>query len=123
MPEVICDTSFLIPLSNKPTKGLDDLEARLGKINLLIPTAVIKELNKLISSAGIKRAKEAKNTLESINKFKTVELQGANADEAILDYASKHKCIAATIDDELKNKLKNNGINVITLSNNKLIMV
>ncbi len=123
MVEVICDTSFLIVLANRPVKGMDELEARFGKVNFLIPTAVIKELNKLASSAGVKRAKEAKLTLGLISKFKIVRLDSVVADDAIIDYAARRKCIAATIDNELKNKLRRNGMSVVTLSKNKLIVV
>ena len=121
--EVICDTSFLIVLANRPVKGMDQLETRFGKIHFVIPTVVIKELNKLAHSAGIKRSKEAKLALDLAGKFKTVQLDGVVADGVIIDYASSRKCMAATIDNELKNKLHRNGITVITLSNNKLIAV
>lgn len=123
MVEVICDTSFLIVLANRPVKGMDELEARFGKVNFLIPTAVIKELNKLASSTGVKRAKEAKLTLDLISKFKIVRLDSVVADDAIIDYAARRKCMAATIDNELKNKLQRNGMSVVTLSKNKLIVV
>lgn len=102
---------------------MDELEIMFGKIHFLVPTVVIKELNKLVSSAGIKRAKEAKLTLDSINKFKTIQLDSKIADDVLIDYAMKQRCIIATIDDELKNKLRRNSINVMTLSNNKLIVV
>ncbi len=102
---------------------MDELEIMFGKIRFLVPTVVIKELNKLISSAGIKRAKEAKLTLYSINKFKTIQLDSKIADDVLIDYAMKHRCVIATIDNELKNKLRRNSINVMTLSNNKLIVV
>jgi len=121
--EVICDTSFLIVLVSKPVKGRDQLEINLGKLQFVVPTVVIKELNKLVSSAGVKRAKEAKLALELANEFKVVQMGGIVADDLIVDYALKHRCFAATIDDGLKNKLLRNGINVITLSNNKLIVV
>lgn len=102
---------------------MGELEARFGKINFLIPSVVIKELIKLASSAGVKRAKEAKLALDLTRKFKITELDSTIADDVILDYASKHSCIAATIDDELKKTLRRNGVNVLTLSHNKLILV
>ena len=123
MGEVICDTSFLMVFANVPIKGMEELEARFGKNHFLIPTVVIRELNKLASYAGVKRAKEANLALDLISKFKTVQLDSAIADDAIIDYASKRRCMVATIDDQLKNKLKRNGINVLTLSDNKLIVV
>ena len=109
--------------ANVPVKGMEELEARFGKNHFLIPTVVIRELNKLASYAGVKRAKEANLALDLISKFKTVQLDSAIADDAIIDYASKRRCMVATIDDELKIKLKRNGINVLTLSDNKLIVV
>jgi len=110
-------------LANRPVKGMDELEARFGKIHFLIPTAVIKELDKLASSAGVKRAKEAKLTLDLISKFKTIRMDSVVADDAIMDYVSRRKCMVATIDNELKNKLQRNGVSVVTLSKNKLIVV
>lgn len=122
MVDVICDTSFLIVLANKPLKGIEELEAHLGKINFIVPTVVVNELTKLALSAGVKRVKEAKLASELASRFKTMQLDGESADEVILDYASKHRCMAATIDNELKKKLQRNGISVITLSRNKLII-
>lgn len=110
-------------IANKPVKGLEELEVRLGKIDFLVPTIVINELNKLASSRGMKRAKEARLALDLVNKFKKVKLDGMVADEAIIDYVTRKRCMAATIDDEMKKRLKRDGINVITLSNNKLVVV
>jgi len=122
LADVVCDTSFLIVLASKPIKKLDVLENNLGKIDFVIPTIVIDELNNLASSATAKRANAAKLALELVKRFKTVELQGGSADDAIVDYASKHQCYIATIDNALKDKLKNNGIDVITLVNDRIIV-
>lgn len=122
MVEIICDTSFLIVLASKPIKKLDVLEDNIGKIDFVIPSIVIDELNKLVSSASAKRANAAKLALELSKRFKTVELQGGSADEVIVDYASKHRCYVATIDSALKNKLKSNGIDVITLVQDRIIV-
>lgn len=102
---------------------MNELEDHLGKIEFVIPTIVIRELNRIASLAGIKRSKEAKLALELANKFKIIELEGAAADDVITAYAVRHKCFAATIDSELKNKLRRNSVNVITLSNNRLKIV
>ena len=122
MVEVICDTSFLIVLANKPVKGMEEIEVHLGKIDFVVPTVVINELSRLALSAGVKRAKEAKLASELAGRFQIVQLDGESADEIILDYASRHKCMAATIDNELKRKLQRNGISVITLSGSKMIV-
>jgi len=120
--DVICDTSFLIVLASKPIKRLDVLENNLGRIDFVIPTIVIDELKNLASTATAKRANAAKLALELAKRFKIIELQGGSADEVIVDYASKHRCYIATIDNALKYKLKNNGIDVITLVNDRIIV-
>ena len=122
MVDVICDTSFLIVLASKPIKRLDVLENNLGRIDFVIPTIVIDELKNLASTATAKRANAAKLALELAKRFKIIELQGGSADEVIVDYASKHRCYIATIDNALKYKLKNNGIDVITLVNDRIIV-
>lgn len=123
MVEVICDTSFLIVLATKPVKKFDELENEIGKIDFVVPSLVINELRKLVRTAEVKRSNAARLALELANKFKIIQFQGTSADEAIIDYASKQKCLVATIDDALRNKLKSNGISVVTLTNDKLIVV
>ena len=122
MVDVICDTSFLIVLASKPIKRLDVLENNLGRVDFVIPSIVIDELKNLVSTASAKRANAAKLALELSKRFKIIELQGGSADEVIVDYASKHRCYIATIDNVLKDKLKYNGIDVITLVNDRIIV-
>ena len=122
MVDIICDTSFLIVLASKPIKKLDVLENNIGKINFIVPSVVIDELNKLVSTASAKKANAAKLALELTKRFKTIDLQGESADETIIDYASKHRCYVATIDKALKNKLKSDGIDVITLVKDRIIV-
>lgn len=122
MVDVICDTSFLIVLASKPIKKLDVLESNIGKIDFIVPSAVIDELENLASTASAKRANAAKLALEVAKRFKTVAIHGKSADEAIVDYVSKHRCYVATIDNSLKNKLKSNGIDVITLIKDRVIV-
>jgi len=120
--DIICDTSFLIVLASKPIQKLEVLENNIGKIDFVIPSIVIDELNNLVSTASAKRANAAKLALELAKRFKTIVLEGKGADEVIIDYASKHRCYVATIDNVLKNKLKNNGIDVITLVKDRIIV-
>ncbi len=120
MVDIICDTSFLIVLASKPVKKLDVLEDNIGKIDFIIPSIVIDELNNLVNTASAKRANSAKLALELAKRFKTITLEGKSADEAIIDYVSKHRCYVATIDNVLKNKLKSNGVDVITLVNDRI---
>jgi rRNA-processing protein FCF1 len=122
--DVICDTSFLMVIASSQIKCIDIMETLLGKFYFLVPSTVISELKHLEKIAGDKRAKIARAAIElAISKFKVVEVvKSLYADDAIVEYAVKHECAAATIDKNLRNRLIANKILVLTLSRNKLII-
>jgi len=123
--EVLCDTSFLMALVSVPVKRLEKVEGELGKLFFLVPNIVVGELKRLETRTGPKRSRIAKTAMEiSTSKFRIVELpEYKQVDEAILEYTKTSKCVVATLDKNLKNKLLNANTPVITLSNNRLIVV
>ncbi len=121
MTRVLCDTSFLIVLASRPVKMLDALEGELGRIDFVVPSVVIEELKRLARSAGAKRADAARLALEAAKNFQIIPVEGRHADEAITDYALKHRCYVATVDNDLKNRLKRSGIGVVTLSQDRIM--
>lgn len=122
MTRILCDTSFLVVLANRPVRMLDVLESNVGRIDFVVPSVVIEELKKLARSAGAKRSNSAKLALELAKNFEIVPIEGERADDAIADYASRHRCYVATVDNDLKNKLKRNGIDVITLAQDRIMV-
>ena len=120
--DVICDTSFLMVLATTPIGQVDKIEAYFGKLNFLIPDAVISELKDLEYKTGPKRSKMAKTAIEmSFSKFRVVNVaKSSHVDEAIIDYAINHKCAVATIDKDLRRRLMLNNLIVLTLSKNRL---
>lgn len=122
--DVICDTSFLMVIASSQIKCIDIMETLLGKLYFLVPSTVISELKHLEKIAGDKRAKIARAAIElAISKFKVVEVvKSLYADDAIVEYAVRHECAAATIDKNLRNRLIANKILVLTLSRNKMII-
>ena len=52
----------------------------------------------------------SEQTLDFIKNFKTNDIDGSNADEAILDFIKENRSIVATMDKELKIKLKNQEV-------------
>ena len=120
--DVICDTSFLMVLATTPIGQVDKIEAYFGKLNFLIPDAVISELKDLEYTTGPKRSKMAKTAIEmSFSKFRVVNVaKSSHVDEAIIDYAINHKCAVATIDKDLRRRLMLNNLIVLTLSKNRL---
>ncbi|NDB63999.1 MAG: twitching motility protein PilT, partial [Nitrosopumilaceae archaeon] len=116
MVDVICDTSFLIHLANHRIKNLATLDTDIGFIQFLVPDTVISELNKLAKQE--EKSKEANNTIQYIKNFKKINIGGSFADDSILKHVRNNGGVIATIDKELKYKIKNNGGSVISIANN-----
>ena len=120
MVEVICDTSFLIHLSTRKIKNIDSVNAEIGQIQFVVPSAVLNELRKL--SKTQKKKQDAITTLEFAQNLKTIEMSGKFADQAIIDHVRNHGGITATMDKELKNKIKSLGGSVMSFSNDKIVL-
>jgi len=110
------DTSFLLELVSKPIKRLDELEAELGKVEFIVLEPTVRELRRLTSKLGVK-ARRASAALNYVKNLRVVDLDDKklSTDSAILYYALKHGAAVATIDRELRGRLKEEGVVVITL--------
>ncbi|KAF6242237.1 twitching motility protein PilT [Nitrosopumilus sp. b1] len=120
MVDVICDTSFLIHLATKRIKNLSQLDTEIGQIQFVVPTVVINELNKLLSNEAKKN--NASITLQYIKKFKIIPLDGKFADKEMILYVKNNGGIIATMDKDLKNKIKENKGSVISFSNDRIVL-
>jgi rRNA-processing protein FCF1 len=122
--DVLCDTSFLMVIVSTPIRQLDRVESQIGRLNLLVPSIVIDELKRLQQKAGPKRSMIAKTAIDiSHVRFKVIEtVKSRHVDDAIVEYALRHQCAAATIDTALRKRLIKNNVLVITISNNRLII-
>ena len=120
MVEVICDTIFLINLSTRKIKNIDYVNSEIGKIQFVFPSAVLNELRKL--SKTQKKKQDAITTLEFARNLKTTQMSGKFADQAIIEHVRKHGGITATMDNELKNKIKSLGGSVMSFSNDKIVL-
>ena len=120
MVEVICDTSFLIHLSTRKIKNLDSVNTEIGQIQFVVPSVVLNELEKL--SKTQKKKQDAITTIEFAQNLKTIEMSGKFADQAIIEHVRKHGGITATMDKELKNKIKGLGGSVMSFSNDKIVL-
>jgi len=118
--EVICDTSFLIHLATRKIKNIDSVNTEIGQIQFVVPSVVLNELRKL--SKTQKKKQDAVTTLEFARSLKTTEMSGKFADQAIIERVKKRGGIIATIDNELKNKIKNLGGSVMSLSNDRIVL-
>jgi len=118
--EVICDTSFLIHLSTRKIKNLDSVNTEIGQIQFVVPSVVLNELEKL--SKTQKKKQDAITTIEFAQNLKTIEMSGKFADQAIIEHVRKHGGITATMDKELKDKIKSLNGSIISFSNDKIVL-
>jgi len=118
--DVICDTSFLIHLATKKIKNLDFINVEIGEFQYVIPLVVLDELERLSKIPDKER--DVRKTLEFVRTLKTVPISGKVADYAITEHIKKHGGIVATIDKDLKNKIKRLGGSIMSFSNDKIVL-
>ena len=120
MVEIICDTNFLIHFATHRIKNLDSIELDIGLFRFVVPNVVHSELKKLQNS--IKKGEDIKKTLDFIKKFERISIDGEYADKEILNFVKSKKCFVATMDKDLKKKIKEHGSNIISFHNDNLIL-
>ena len=120
MVDVISDTSFLIHLSTHRITNISDLETEIGNLSFVVPEIVKKELEHLAEDPDKNTA--VMQTLDFIKDFKTNSITGKTADLGILDFVEKNGGMVATMDRELKTKIKDAGGSVLSMHNDKIVL-
>ena len=120
MVEVISDTSFLIHLATHRITNISDLETEIGNLSFVVPEIVKKELEHLAEDPNKNTA--VMQTLDFIKDFKTNSITGKTADLGILDFVEKNGGMVATMDRELKTKIKQIGGSVLSIHNDKIVL-
>jgi len=116
MIKVILDTNFLVYCAeNKVDYAAGIMEIMTEGYELIVPRQVVQELNDIASdSKKLSDRSAAFLALKLLehNKIKIADVQGRIADEAILNLV-RIGSIVATLDLELRKKLKNTRVIVI----------
>lgn len=120
MVDVICDTNFLIHIATVRIKNISNLDVEIGSISFVVPKVVISELNKL-SKEPSKKAK-ANSALAYAKKLKISDIDGQFADREILEHIKCNGGIVATLDKELKTKIKTCGGSIMSVSNDNIVL-
>ena len=120
MVEVICDTNFLIHLATRRIKNIDNLDMEIGSISFIVPEVVKNELIKLQQIP--EKTKQITTTLNFIKNFKIIPITGNYADQELINYVKNTRSIIATMDRELKNKIKEFGSSILSIHNDKIII-
>ena len=118
--DIISDTSFLIHLATNTITNLDSIETEIGNLSFVVPEIVKKELDHLAEDPDKNTA--ATQTLEHIKNFKTNSITGKTADLGILDFIENNGGMVATMDRELKNRIKQSGSSILSIHNDKIVL-
>ena len=121
---IVLDTNFLIYLvKHRIADKIKDFGAKL-----VVPETVEKELSK--PSFGPEEKKFAAAALELIKIWKAIIMPAKlkNVDKSIIGVASELKELGeevkvATMDEELRGKLRASGIGLITLKRGKILVL
>ncbi len=54
--------------------------------------------------------------------MKKVSIPGSSVDDALVSYVKRNGGIVATLDRELKDRIKKNGGSILSVSNDKIIL-
>ncbi|MBT96728.1 hypothetical protein CMI49_01365 [Candidatus Pacearchaeota archaeon] len=112
MKQVILDTNFILSSVKQKIDFFEEI--KFMGIKIIIPKQVIDELNKIINSKKKLQFREnARIALELIknNQSKRIDLKQKYVDKGIIQFAKKNRnIIIATLDRELKNKIKNSKL-------------
>jgi rRNA-processing protein FCF1 len=118
---VILDSSAILMFFEFSVNWEKELDSLVGAHRLVVPTAVIQELQILATrNRGQKKAAAA---LKLIAKYETIDADAVSADEALLKIAEKTQGIVVTNDAELRKRLKNRGFSVIFLRGKKKLVL
>ena len=113
MKKIILDTNFILTCVKQKIDFFEEI--KFMGMEILIPKQVINELKKVANSKKkLHFRKDAELSLKLLekekNSFKKIDLlkYGKNTDKRLNNFAEKNKnIIVATLDRELKNKIKN----------------
>ena len=112
MKKAVLDTSFILTAVRQKIDFFYELETTGFKI--LIPDLVLREIETISKSKkDSSRGENAKLAVKILGKgkFEKIKLQGKNVDESIIKLAkSDSEIVVATLDREIKNKIKNSKL-------------
>jgi len=107
-------------LATNTITNIDSIETEIGNLSFVVPEIVKKELEHLAEDPD--KNAVALQTLEFIKNFQTNSITAKTADLGILDFIEKSGGIVATMDRELKSKIKEVGGSVLSIHNDKIVL-
>ena len=95
----------------------------IGEVSFVVPDIVLDELDRILQR-GDARSGDARRTMQFAGRLRTVAMGAdtATADDAILSHVAAHGGIVATMDKELKKKLRERACSIMSFSNDRIIL-
>ncbi len=104
----------------EPMPTFGKVEFVFGKPTIILLKEVLKELEGISRGAG-RRARQARAALKNARRMKTVSSEEeGSCDDKILRYAVRNRAAVATLDRELRFRLRREGIPVVTCRNGEV---
>jgi rRNA-processing protein FCF1 len=118
---VILDSSAILTFFEFSIDWEKELGTLLGAYRLVVPKAVVQELQVLTTKDRSK--KKALAALKLIQKYDTIDEHADSADEALIRLAEKTHGIVVTNDKEVRERLHQRGFPVIFLRGKKKLVL
>jgi len=118
---VILDSSAILMFFEFSLDWKKELDRLLDGYHLVVPTAVVQELQ--ILAARDSGQKKAAAALKLIAQYDTIDQEADTVDEALLKIAEKTHGIVVTNDTDLRKRLKNRGFPAIFLRGKKKLVL
>lgn len=118
---VILDSSAILMFFEFSVDWEKDLDRLVDGYHVVVPTAVVQELQILTTRSAEK--KKAAAALKLIAKYDTIDQKAETVDDALIKIAEKTQGIVVTNDAELRKRLKNRGFPVIFLRGKKRLFL
>jgi len=122
MKKIILDTSFILTCAKQKIDFFEWLEN--NGYEILIPSNVVEEIEKIIKSKKKTRFRDAAKISAVLIRSRDVnfiDLKGKNVDNSIINFARENPdAIVATLDREIQAKIKNKKL--IIRANKNLVI-
>ncbi len=121
--ELVLDSSFLMHMAKKPVLGMERItDWALEKVVL---EDITLELDGIADNQGsVKTSRTAALASQFAKDLRSVHHEGRlPVDDKLIAYAVKHGAMVATLDIALRKKLLDRGIPVVSLKNERAIML
>ncbi len=122
-PELILDSSFLMHMAKKRVLGIERIAD--WALETVVLEDITRELDGITKNQdSVQSARTAALASQYAKNLRSVNHEGhLPVDEKLIAYAEEHDAMVATLDVDLRKKLLNRGIPVVSLKNERVIML